>query len=195
MSDSSIDRHTSQDLGQFWKSWFKDPKLIGAVAPSGRALAKLMSTGLKPGARVIELGAGTGTVTDALLATGVRPGGSLPARAQRGVLRDPVAPLPAQPARRGGRARSARAVRGPARHVRFRRERAAAAACSSRSKRRSSSSRSSRCSGRTARISSSRMVCAARSTRNRARLKLKRKLLGWAALNIPPAFVYRFTRA
>ncbi len=30
---------------------------------------------------------------------------------------------------------------------------------------------------------------------NRERLKLKRKLLGWAALNIPPAFVYRFTRA
>jgi phospholipid N-methyltransferase len=30
---------------------------------------------------------------------------------------------------------------------------------------------------------------------NRERLGLKRKLLGWAALNIPPAFVYRFTRA
>ncbi len=73
MPDSSLDRHTSQDLGQFWKSWFKDPKLIGAVAPSGRALAKLMSAGLGPGARVIELGAGTGTVTEALLATGVRP--------------------------------------------------------------------------------------------------------------------------
>jgi phospholipid N-methyltransferase len=70
---SNRDRHTSGDLGQFLKSWFKDPKLIGAVAPSGRALAKLMSKGLGPGARVIELGAGTGTVTEALLGTGVRP--------------------------------------------------------------------------------------------------------------------------
>ena len=73
MSSADRDRHTSGDLGQFLRSWFKDPKLIGAVAPSGRALAKLMSKGLRPGARVIELGAGTGTVTEALLRTGVRP--------------------------------------------------------------------------------------------------------------------------
>jgi phospholipid N-methyltransferase len=73
LSDTKRDRHTSEDLGQFLRSWLKDPKLIGAVAPSGRALAKLMSTGLGPGARVIELGAGTGTVTEALLRTGVRP--------------------------------------------------------------------------------------------------------------------------
>jgi len=73
LSNTKRDQHTSEDLGQFLKSWFKDPKLIGAVAPSGRALAKLMSTGLRPGARVIELGAGTGTVTEALLRTGVRP--------------------------------------------------------------------------------------------------------------------------
>lgn len=73
MANAKRDRHTSDDLGQFLKSWFKNPKLIGAVAPSGRALAKLMSTGLGAGARVIELGAGTGTVTEALLRTGVRP--------------------------------------------------------------------------------------------------------------------------
>ena len=73
MSNTDRDGHTSEDLGQFLKSWLKNPKLIGAVAPSGRALAKLMSTGLGPGARVIELGAGTGTVTEALLRRGVRP--------------------------------------------------------------------------------------------------------------------------
>jgi phospholipid N-methyltransferase len=73
LSNTKRDRHTSEDLGRFLKSWLKDPKLIGAVAPSGRALAKLMSTGLGPGARVIELGAGTGTVTESLLRTGVRP--------------------------------------------------------------------------------------------------------------------------
>jgi len=73
LSTANDDRHTSGDVGQFLKSWFKDPKLIGAVAPSGRSLAKLMAKGLGPGARVIELGAGTGTVTEALLGTGVRP--------------------------------------------------------------------------------------------------------------------------
>jgi phospholipid N-methyltransferase len=35
-------------------------------------LAKRMTEGLYPGARVIELGAGTGTVTEAILAAGVR---------------------------------------------------------------------------------------------------------------------------
>jgi phospholipid N-methyltransferase len=73
LANTKRHRHTSEDLGRFLKSWVQDPRLIGAVAPSGRALAKLMSTGLRPGARVIELGAGTGTVTEALLRAGVRP--------------------------------------------------------------------------------------------------------------------------
>jgi phospholipid N-methyltransferase len=45
---------------------------IGAVVPSGRLLAKLMVKNLRPGARVVELGAGTGTVTEAILESGVR---------------------------------------------------------------------------------------------------------------------------
>jgi phospholipid N-methyltransferase len=65
--------HTPDDFGRFIKSWIQNPLAIGAVAPSGRLLAKLMASGLRPGARVIELGAGTGTVTQALLDTGVRP--------------------------------------------------------------------------------------------------------------------------
>jgi phospholipid N-methyltransferase len=46
---------------------------MGAVAPSGRSLAKLMAKGVGPASRVIELGSGTGTVTEALLDGGVLP--------------------------------------------------------------------------------------------------------------------------
>jgi phospholipid N-methyltransferase len=63
--------HTPDDFGRFFKSWIRNPLAMGAFAPSGRSLAKLMATGVEPGARVLELGAGTGTVTAALLANGV----------------------------------------------------------------------------------------------------------------------------
>ncbi|HEX5048941.1 MAG TPA: methyltransferase domain-containing protein [Gammaproteobacteria bacterium] len=65
-------RHRPDDLGHFLKNWIQNPTAIGAVAPSGRLLAKLMATGLRQGARVIELGAGTGTLTQAILDAGVR---------------------------------------------------------------------------------------------------------------------------
>lgn len=66
--------HTSDDLGHFLKGWIRNPLALGAVAPSGRSLAKLMAKDVGGGARVLELGAGTGTVTAALLANGVAPG-------------------------------------------------------------------------------------------------------------------------
>src|SRR3970040_1435814 len=59
-------------IRQFFWNWMQDPFAIGAVAPSGRTLARLMVGGLRPGARVMELGAGTGTVTRAILDSGVR---------------------------------------------------------------------------------------------------------------------------
>ena len=46
---------------------------MGAVAPSGRALARLIATGVTSAATVLELGAGTGSLTEALLAKGVQP--------------------------------------------------------------------------------------------------------------------------
>jgi phospholipid N-methyltransferase len=58
---------------RFLRSWLDDPFAVGAVAPSGRSLAKLMTRELGPGDRVIELGPGTGTVTRAILGRGVRP--------------------------------------------------------------------------------------------------------------------------
>ena len=66
--------HTSDDFGHFFKGWIRNPLAIGAFAPSSKSLAKLMAKDVGPGARVVELGAGTGTLTAALLQGGVAPG-------------------------------------------------------------------------------------------------------------------------
>lgn len=66
--------HTSDDLGHFFRSWIRNPLAMGALAPSGKSLAKLMAKDVGPSSRVLELGAGTGTVTAALLENGVAPG-------------------------------------------------------------------------------------------------------------------------
>jgi len=56
---------------RFLRGWLEDPFAVGALAPSGRALAKLLTRELKSGDRVIELGPGTGTVTREILARGI----------------------------------------------------------------------------------------------------------------------------
>jgi phosphatidylethanolamine/phosphatidyl-N-methylethanolamine N-methyltransferase len=63
------------DNARFIRSWLENPRLIGAVSPSGRALAKAMASyvDLESDGAVIELGPGTGPVTQALLARGVAP--------------------------------------------------------------------------------------------------------------------------
>ena len=66
--------HTSDDFGHFFKGWIRNPLAMGAFAPSGKSLAKLMAKDVGSASRVVELGAGTGTVTAALLANGVAPG-------------------------------------------------------------------------------------------------------------------------
>jgi phosphatidylethanolamine/phosphatidyl-N-methylethanolamine N-methyltransferase len=67
---SALQRHPG-DFGQFVRGWLADPRAVGAVAPSGKALARLMTREVHPGSRVLELGPGTGTVTQAILARGV----------------------------------------------------------------------------------------------------------------------------
>ena len=59
--------------GVFFKSWLKDPFHVASITPSSKWLARLMATDVGPGARVVELGAGTGTLTQALIDRGVRP--------------------------------------------------------------------------------------------------------------------------
>ena len=51
----------------------RNPRSVGAVAPSSRRLANHMVADIVPGSRVIELGAGTGALTRAILACGVSP--------------------------------------------------------------------------------------------------------------------------
>lgn len=56
----------------FIREWLRSPRLIGAVCPSGTALAEAMAAEVPDGhGLVVELGAGTGAVTRALLDGGV----------------------------------------------------------------------------------------------------------------------------
>ncbi|MGU7776214.1 class I SAM-dependent methyltransferase [Burkholderia sp. MR1-5-21] len=56
----------------FLRTWLRNPRRVGALAPSSPALAALMTTQIShDDASVIELGAGTGVFTRALLARGV----------------------------------------------------------------------------------------------------------------------------
>lgn len=57
----------------FFRQWLRNPLRTAAVAPSGPELAAAMLAELPAGAgRVIELGGGTGALTRALLAHGIR---------------------------------------------------------------------------------------------------------------------------
>lgn len=58
----------------FLLAWLRNPRSIGAVAPSGPALARLMTLQASQlGGPVIELGPGTGVLTRALIEHGVPP--------------------------------------------------------------------------------------------------------------------------
>jgi phosphatidylethanolamine/phosphatidyl-N-methylethanolamine N-methyltransferase len=55
------------------RAWVSDPLRVGAIVPSGHALARIITSEIsRRTGPVIELGAGTGSFTRALLARGVR---------------------------------------------------------------------------------------------------------------------------
>jgi phospholipid N-methyltransferase len=57
---------------QFFRRWLQAPFVVGAIAPSGRALARAMVEAAAPLAPpVLELGAGTGAFTRALFDAGL----------------------------------------------------------------------------------------------------------------------------
>jgi phosphatidylethanolamine/phosphatidyl-N-methylethanolamine N-methyltransferase len=57
------------DVTTFLGAFFRSPAAVGAVAPSSSALAAMMvrSAGIQPGQVIVELGAGTGPMTRALV--------------------------------------------------------------------------------------------------------------------------------
>ena len=63
------------DEMRFIRSWIEKPLSTGAVMPSSRALARTMASYVDPQSSgpVIELGPGTGPVTEALVAHGIDP--------------------------------------------------------------------------------------------------------------------------
>lgn len=60
---------------QFFLCWLRNPLQVGAVCPSGAALARRMSAQVDPRrpGTVVELGGGTGAITQALLRRGIAP--------------------------------------------------------------------------------------------------------------------------
>src|SRR6202166_4868129 len=63
------------DEVRFIRSWIERPLSIGAVTPSGKNLARTMARYVDPNSSgpVVELGPGTGPVTEALVQAGVEP--------------------------------------------------------------------------------------------------------------------------
>jgi len=63
------------DEVRFIRSWIERPLTVGAVTPSGKILARAMARYVDPNSTgpVVELGPGTGPVTEALVEAGVDP--------------------------------------------------------------------------------------------------------------------------
>jgi phosphatidylethanolamine/phosphatidyl-N-methylethanolamine N-methyltransferase len=63
------------DEMRFIRSWLEKPLAIGAVTPSGKVLARTMARYVDPNTSgpVVELGPGTGPVTEALVEEGIDP--------------------------------------------------------------------------------------------------------------------------
>jgi phosphatidylethanolamine/phosphatidyl-N-methylethanolamine N-methyltransferase len=69
-------RRTTQrfgDAAHFFRTWAEKPLQLGAVTPSSRYLSRAIASYVDPRSHgpVIEIGAGTGPVTEALIAHGV----------------------------------------------------------------------------------------------------------------------------
>jgi phosphatidylethanolamine/phosphatidyl-N-methylethanolamine N-methyltransferase len=68
-------RNRFDDEFRFLRTWLEKPLSVGAVAPSGKALARIMAGYVDPAAAgpIVELGPGTGPVTEALVERGIAP--------------------------------------------------------------------------------------------------------------------------
>ena len=68
---TALARYLPEGLALFLRGWVEDPRSVGAVAPSGRRLADLMTREIPSTGKVVELGPGTGSFTRAILDRGV----------------------------------------------------------------------------------------------------------------------------
>lgn len=67
-----MDRRNLSDRVVFFRAWLLNPLRVAAIAPSGRALANLITSEISADTGpVIELGPGTGVFTQALIKRGV----------------------------------------------------------------------------------------------------------------------------
>ncbi|KRB49147.1 hypothetical protein ASE04_18370 [Rhizobium sp. Root708] len=72
MAERIIVKNEPRDLIMFLRSWLSEPLRVGAIAPSGAALAAIITRDVSPWTGpVIELGPGTGVFTAKLLDRGV----------------------------------------------------------------------------------------------------------------------------
>lgn len=62
-------------VGVFFTSWLRNPRKVASIVPSSRRLAAAVARQIDPNRPgwVIELGGGTGAITDQLLARGIPP--------------------------------------------------------------------------------------------------------------------------
>lgn len=60
---------------KFFRGWIDKPKAVGAIIPTSSVTARRMASviDLKSGLPVLEIGPGTGVITKAILAKGVKP--------------------------------------------------------------------------------------------------------------------------
>ncbi|WP_159716227.1 class I SAM-dependent methyltransferase [Geminicoccus flavidas] len=57
----------------FFKTWLRSPKSMGSIIPSSQSLAKKIAEQVvwQPGEKVVELGGGTGAITQGLVDSGI----------------------------------------------------------------------------------------------------------------------------
>jgi phosphatidylethanolamine/phosphatidyl-N-methylethanolamine N-methyltransferase len=60
---------------RFFKGWMDRPRAVGSIVPTSSVTARLMASVVDPGSAlpVLEVGPGTGVITRAILARGVKP--------------------------------------------------------------------------------------------------------------------------
>ena len=70
-----LNRNQQDDKVAFVKSFLKNPKAMGAIYPSSKRLAKIMASYavFSQNQLIVELGAGTGAITQAMLNRGIPP--------------------------------------------------------------------------------------------------------------------------